>query len=85
VLPFLLLLSPRGRRSHWGIAAVAGVVALGTVIRSWWLVLPASGRALNLLDVLTMLGVLGAAAAVALSTPVGPRVSRAEGTRSHAR
>jgi hypothetical protein len=31
-----------------------------------------------------MLGVLGAAAAVALSMPAGPRVPRAEGMRSHA-
>jgi hypothetical protein len=84
VLPFLLLLSPHVRRSRWGIAAVAGVLVLGTVIRSWWLVLPASGRGLNLIDVLTMLGVFGAAAAVALSTPPGPRASRVEGTRSHA-
>jgi hypothetical protein len=84
VLPFVLLLSPRVRRSPWGIAAVAGVLVLGTVIRSWWLVLPASGRGLSVLDVLTMLGLLGAAASVALSTPAGPRVPRAEGTRSHA-
>jgi hypothetical protein len=84
VLPFVLLLSPRVRRSPWGIAAVAGVLVLGTVIRSWWLVLPASGRGLGVLDVLTMLGVLGAAAAMALSTPAGPRVPGTEGMRSHA-
>jgi hypothetical protein len=84
VLPFLLLLSRRVRRSRWGIAAVAGVLAFGTVVRSWWLVLPASGRGLDVLDVLAMLGVLGAAVAVALRTPVGPRLPHAEEMRSHA-
>lgn len=84
VLPFLLLLSPRVRRSRRGIAAVAGVLALGTVIRSWWLVLPASGRALNVLDVLVMLGVLGVAAAVALRMPTGPGIHHTDGIRGHA-
>lgn len=69
VLPFLALLSPSVRRSPRSIAIIAGLLVLGTVIRSWWLVVPASGRGLNGLDLLVMLGVLGIAAAVTLRAP----------------
>ncbi len=84
VLPFFLLLLPQARRSRPGIAAVAALLVLGTVIRSWWLVVPVSGRGLDAIDVLVMLGVLGLAVAVALRAPAGPLVPKPAGIRSHA-
>jgi hypothetical protein len=83
-LPFFVLLSPRLRHSARGIAVVAALLVFGTVIRSLWLVIPASGRGLNLIDVLAMLGVLGAALAIALREPTNPNPSRENLVRRHA-
>lgn len=72
LLPFLMLLSPRLRRSPQSIAIVAGLLIVGAVLHGWWLVVPAAGFHLGLTDVLAMLGVLGVAAALSLRTPLPP-------------
>jgi len=72
VLPFFALLSPRLRRSPRGIACVAALLILSEVVRSWWLVVPASGRSFGLLDIFAMIGLLGIAAALALRAPLLP-------------
>jgi hypothetical protein len=69
VLPFFALLSARLQGSVRGIACVTALLIFGEVVRSWWLVVPASGRSLGLVDVLAMLGLIGIAAALALHSP----------------
>ena len=70
VLPFFALLSARLQRSVRGIACVTALLIFGEVVRSWWLVVPASGRSFGLVDVSAMLGLIGIAAAVALRAPL---------------
>jgi hypothetical protein len=70
------------QRSRRGIAVVAALLVLTAIIHGWWLVVPASGRGLGLLDVLAMLGLLGIAAALALRAPSLSMMRNA--VRSHA-
>lgn len=72
VLPFFALLSPRVQRSRRGIACVTALLILSEVVRSWWLVVPASITSFGMVDVLAMLGVIGMAAALALRAPLLP-------------
>ena len=65
LLPFALLLSPRLQRSARAIVFVAGLLVAMEILRSWWLVLPATGRGIDPLDVFAMLAIGGAAAALA--------------------
>jgi hypothetical protein len=81
ILPFFALLLPGVRRSRRGIAIVTALLILSAVVRSWWLVVPASGRGFAPDDVLAMLGLLGIAAAVALRAPSLPAM--AEAVRRH--
>jgi len=82
VLPFFALIWPQVQRSRRGIAVVAALLVLTAIIHGWWLVVPASGRGLGLLDVLAMLGLLGIAAALALRAPSLSMMRNA--VRSHA-
>jgi hypothetical protein len=66
LFPFLALLSPRVQRSRPGLGVVAALLVLGTIVHNWWLVLPAAGRGLGVLDLFAMLGLPGLAAATAL-------------------
>ena len=72
ILPFFVLLSPWAQRSRRGIACVTALLILSAVVRGWWLVVPASGRSLGMIDILAMLGVTGIAAALALRAPMLP-------------
>jgi hypothetical protein len=69
VLPWCALIWPQVRRSRRGITFVTGVLVLSAIMRNWWLVVPASGRGLLLIDVAAMLGMLGIGAALALGEP----------------
>jgi hypothetical protein len=82
VLPFFALIWPQVQRSRRGIACVAALLVLSAVIHGWWLVVPASGRDFDLLDVLAMFGLLGVAAAFALRAPLLPMMP--DVVRSHA-
>lgn len=77
LLPFFALLFPQVQRSRTGIALVAALLVLSAILRGWWLVLPASGRAFGLVDVVAMIGLLGIAAAFALRAPLMPMVPEA--------
>lgn len=77
VLPFFALVSPRVQRSSRGVAAVAAVLVASAVIDGWWLVVPAAGRGLGLIDLLAMLGLLGVAAVFALRAPLTPLMEEA--------
>ena len=63
LIPFFALLSPTLRRSRRGLAAVALLLIVASVIRSWWTVLPAAPRGPGLVDLACL--VFMAATAVA--------------------
>jgi hypothetical protein len=77
LLPFFALLFPPVQRSRAGIAAVAALLVLSAILRGWWVVVPASGRAFGLIDVAAMVGLLGVAAALALRAPLMPMLPEA--------
>jgi hypothetical protein len=77
VLPFFALISPRVQRSRPGIAGVAALLIASAVVDGWWLVVPAAGRGLGFVDLLAMLGLLSAAAALALRAPLLPMMAGA--------
>ena len=81
VLPFFALISPRVQRSRCGIAGVTAVLIASSVVDGWWLVVPAAGRGLGLVDLLAMLGLLAAAAALALRASLLPLTPEALGGR----
>jgi len=72
VLPWCALIWPRVRRSRRGIAFVAGLLALSAIVRSWWLVLPASGGSFSPVDVSALVCLFGLGAALSLSDPRRP-------------
>lgn len=69
LLPFLALLVPRVRRSRRGIIAVTGLLIVLSVVRGWWLVLPAQARGIGWIDIATMLAFAGISVGFALRGP----------------
>lgn len=69
VLPFFALLWPQVQRSRRAMGWLAMLLVVMEIPRAWWIVIPASGRSLSLVDVAAMLAVLGLAAAIALRAP----------------
>lgn len=69
LLPFFVLLWPRAQQSQRAIAWVTALLILSEIIRSWWLVAPASKVGFNMVDVLAMVGIIGIASAFALRAP----------------
>jgi hypothetical protein len=69
VLPFFALLWPQIQRSPRAMGWLAALLVVIEIPRAWWIVIPASGRALSLVDLAAMLAVLGSAAAIALRAP----------------
>jgi hypothetical protein len=63
------LLVPRVRRSRRGIIAVTGLLIVLSVVRGWWLVLPAQGRGIGWIDIETMLAFGGISVGFALRGP----------------
>jgi hypothetical protein len=69
LLPFLALLLPRLRRSRRGIIAITSLLIAMSIVRGWWLVLPAHGRSLGWIDVAAMLAFAGLSTGFALRGP----------------
>ncbi|HEY4173924.1 MAG TPA: hypothetical protein VGM42_12920 [Rhodopila sp.] len=69
LLPFLALLLPRVRRSHRGIIAVTSLLIVLSVVRGWWLVLPAQGRGIGWIDIAAMLAFGGISLGFVLRGP----------------
>jgi len=69
VLPWCALIWPKVRRSPSGIAAITALLVLSAIVRSWWLVVPASGLNFDSIHVATMLCLLGVGAAISLQEP----------------
>lgn len=74
-LPFFVLLSPRLRQSRFGVASVAALLIVVAMLRSWWLVLPASGLGLSAAAGFSMLAVVSGAAALAMRAWCSPLIS----------
>ncbi|MDB6088511.1 MAG: hypothetical protein JWN85_1295 [Gammaproteobacteria bacterium] len=74
LLPFLALIWTPVRRSPGGIGSVAALLVLTEVIRTWWLVIPASHSGFGLIDLMAMMGLLAVGAAFALRSPLSPQV-----------
>jgi hypothetical protein len=66
VLPVCALIWPQVRRSRRGIAIVTTLLVLSEVLRTWWLVVPASSFGFDPVDVAAMIGLLGVGAALTL-------------------
>ncbi len=65
-LPFFVLIWPQVQRSRAALGALATLLVLAEIPQAWWVVIPAAGRQLSLLDVATMMAIFGFAAAIAL-------------------
>jgi hypothetical protein len=66
LLPFFALIWPQVQRSRAAIAWVGALLVVIEVPRAWWIVIPAAGRTLSVLDLAAMMAVAGLAAAIAL-------------------
>ena len=75
VLPFFALLWPQMQRSRRVMGCVATLLVAIEVPRAWWIVVPAAGRSLSLLDGVAMFAVIGLAAGIALRAPQLTRLS----------
>jgi hypothetical protein len=69
LLPFLAMLLPRIRRSRLGIIAITGLLIVLSVVRGWWLVLPARGHGIGWIDIAAMLAFGGISVGFALRGP----------------
>jgi hypothetical protein len=69
LLPFLALLLPRVRRSRRGIIAITSLLIVLSVVRGWWLVLPARGFGIGWIDIAAMLAFGGISVGFALRGP----------------
>ena len=73
-LPFVLLLFRRVKQSRAGLLAICGLLVLGHLAASWWLVIPSFGyRSLSWTDFAALLAIGGLVAAVALRVLAEPR------------
>lgn len=66
ILPFFALIWPQVQRSRRAMGWLGALLVVIEVPRAWWIVIPASGRNLSLVDVVAMMAVLGLAAGMAL-------------------
>jgi hypothetical protein len=69
LLPFLALLAPQLRRSRRGIIAITGLLIVMSVVRGWWLILPAGRHGIGWIDIAAMLAFGGISTGLALSGP----------------
>jgi hypothetical protein len=74
-LPFFALIWPQVQRSRRALGALATLLALAEIPHAWWVVIPAAGRQLSLLDVATMMAIIGFAAGIALRSFRNTRVA----------
>jgi hypothetical protein len=70
LLPFLALMIPRVRRSRRGLIAITTVLIVMTVIRGWWLVLPAHERGIGWINIAAVLAFGGITTGLLLRGPV---------------
>ena len=68
-IPFFALMSRGVRRSRYGLRMVAVLLIVSEVVRTWWLVLPAAGRGVGLLDLGCVLAVGALLSGIALRRP----------------
>ena len=76
VVPFLILIIPQWQRNRAAVALVCLLLIVTTIVRSWWLVLPAFGRGIGVFDVACMLVFIGLAGGTACRSVTRSRVKR---------
>jgi hypothetical protein len=69
LLPFVTLLIPPLRRSRPGLVAVTGLLIVMSILRGWWLVLPADGRGIGWIDIAAVLAFGGFSCGLMLRGP----------------
>jgi hypothetical protein len=69
LLPFLILLVPPLRRSRGGLLAVSGLLIGMSIVRGWWLVLPAQGSAVDWIDIAAVIAFGGLSVGLARRGP----------------
>lgn len=77
LLPFLTLLIPPLRRSRRGLQLTTGLLIVMSVLRGWWLVLPAEGHGIGWIDIAAVLAFGGISAGLLLRRPHSLRVTHA--------
>jgi hypothetical protein len=70
VLPLLALMIPALRRSRRGMIVTTSLLIVMSVIRGWWLVLPAQGRGIGWIDVATVCTLGGVSIGLMLRGPI---------------
>lgn len=69
LLPFVTLLVPPVRRSRPGLIAVTSLLIAMSILRGWWLVLPAQGRGIGWIDIAAILAFGGLSSGLMLRGP----------------
>jgi Ni/Fe-hydrogenase subunit HybB-like protein len=69
LLPFVVLLVPRLRRSRRGLIATTTLLVVMAVIRGWWLVLPAHESGIGWIDIAAVLAFGGISIGLMLRGP----------------
>ena len=64
-LPFLILVFPQCQRSRPIMLLVCAMLIGATILRGWWMVLPAFGRGIGIFDIACMLAFAGLAGGIA--------------------
>jgi hypothetical protein len=75
-VPFLVLIIPQWQRSRFALTLVCLLLIVTTILRSWWLVLPAFGRGIEAFDVACMLVFAGLAGGTACRSATRLRMKR---------
>jgi hypothetical protein len=70
LLPFVVLLIPRLRRSRGGLIGATALLVVMAVVRGWWLVLPAHERGIGWIDIAAVLAFAGISVAIMLRNPL---------------
>ncbi len=72
LIPFLMLIWPQVQHSRRAMLAVCLMLIGSEILRGWWLVAPAQGRALSWVDVVAMLAFGGLGTGIAMRIPHVP-------------
>ena len=75
-LPFALLIFPRMQRNRLGLALIAMLLIVLSVLRCWWLVLPEGGRGVGWVDVACVVAFGALALGCAMRAAAWPPLAR---------
>jgi hypothetical protein len=70
LLPFVVLLIPKLRRSRGGLIGATALLVVMAVVRGWWLVLPAHERGIGWIDIAAVLAFAAISVGIMLRRPL---------------